>query len=252
MARAHGCLAEYIRVPLENCYALDEKRLCSPPAEGGLGYALEELLQLQSQLVTLGGLRAIDVKPGERVIVSPSTGIFSGAAVQVAVALGAQVIATGRDLPKLEQLQQLFPAGRVQVVQITGDVQADTAALKQWGPVDAYLDITPPSAAGATHPRSCLAALRKYGRACLMGSLGDDVAVSNVLIMLNSLTIRGQYMYERADAKLIIKMAESGVLKLGKEGGNEVLGRFKFEEADEAFALAVKRPEIGKLVAFVP
>ncbi|AEO70595.1 uncharacterized protein THITE_72712 [Thermothielavioides terrestris NRRL 8126] len=247
-----GGLAEYTRAPLENCYPLDEKRLCGPPAEGGLGYSVEDLLHLPTQLVALGGLRALDLKPGERVIVAPSTGVFSGAAVQVAVALGAQVVATGRSRATLEALQRQFPPGRVQVVPITGDVAADTAALKQWGPVDAYLDLTPPTAAGATHPRSCFAALRKYGRACMMGVLRDDLAVSHLLLTFNSLTVRGQFMYERADAWLLIKMVEAGVLRLGKEGGNEVVGRFKFEQADEAFALAQKNAKMGKIVAFVP
>ena len=248
---AMGCMAEYVRAPLENCYPLDEQRLCGAPSDGGLGYALEDLLQLPTQLVAMGGLRAIDLKPGERVIVAPATGAFSGAAVQVAVAMGAQVIAMARNRALLERLQQLAPE-RVQIVAITGDVEADTAALKQWGPVDAYLDMSPPAASESTHIRSCFPALRKYGRACLMSVIGHDVAVPYALLTWNSLTIRGQFMYEREDARLLIKMAEAGVLKLGREGGIEVVGRFKLEEVEEAFTVAAKNPEVGKLVAIVP
>lgn len=248
---AMGCMAEYVRAPLENCYPLDEQRLCGAPLDGGLEYALEDLLQLPTQTVAMGGLRAIDLKPGERVIVAPATGAFSGAAVQVAVAMGAQVIAMARNRALLERIQQLAPE-RVQIVPITGDVEADTAALKQWGPVDAYLDMSPPAASESTHIRSCFPALRKYGRACLMSVIGHDVAVPYALLTWNSLTIRGQFMYEREDARLLIKMAEAGVLKLGREGGIEVVGRFKLEEVEEAFTVAAKSPEVGKLVAIVP
>ncbi|KAK4042209.1 hypothetical protein C8A01DRAFT_33704 [Parachaetomium inaequale] len=249
---AMGCMAEYVRAPLENCYPLDEKRLCGSPADGGLGYALEDLLQLPTQLVAMGGLRAIDVKPGERVIVAPATGAFSGAAVQVAVAMGAEVVAMARNRVLLDKVQGMFPAGRVHVVPITGDVEADTAALKQWGPVDAYIDLSPPAASESTHIRSCFPALKKYGRACLMSIISHDVAVPYTLLTWNSLTIKGQFMYERDDARLLIKMAETGVLKLGKEGGNEVVGRFKLEEVEEAFAVATKNPEVGKLVVIEP
>ncbi|KAL2137290.1 hypothetical protein VTI74DRAFT_5021 [Chaetomium olivicolor] len=247
-----GCMAEYVRAPLENCYPLDEARLCGPLTEGGLGYTFEDLLQLPLQLVAVGGLRAIDVKPGERVIVVPATGAFSGAAVQVAVAMGAQVIAMGRNRALLEKVQRTFPAGRVQIVPITGNVEEEVAALKQWGPVDAVIDLSPRAAGNSSHLRSCFLALRKYGRACLMGVVEHDVSVSYSLLTWNSLTVRGQFMYEREDARLLIKMAEAGILKLGKEGGIEVVGRFKLEEAGEAFGLAAKNPEVGKLVALVP
>jgi len=47
---------------------------------------------------------------------------------------------------------------------------------------------------------------------------------------LKNLTIRGQYMYKREDARGIIKLAEAGVLKLGKSTGHNVIGQFLFEE----------------------
>ncbi|KAL2171411.1 hypothetical protein VTG60DRAFT_3054 [Thermothelomyces hinnuleus] len=249
---AAGCMAEYARAPLENCYPLDEKRLCGSPAAGGLGYSVEDLLPLPTQLVALGGLRALDVKPGERVMVAPATGTFSYAAVQVAVAMGAKVVAVGRSRESLESVRQKFPPGSVHVVPLTGDVETDTASLKQFGPVDAYIDLSPPTAGSSTHVRSCFAALRKYGRACVMNIMGQDVAVPYALLTWNSLIIKGQFMYERQDARLLIKMVEAGVLKLGKQGGNEILGRFRLEEAEDAFALAASGARAGKFVAITP
>ncbi len=112
-------------------------------------------MQLPIQLIGFGGLRAIDLKVGETVIVAPATGGFSGAAVQVAVAMGANVIAVGRSSETLEVSKAAFPPGRVRTVQTTGDVEKDTAALKQWGPVDAYIDVSPVQASGSD-PRAFL------------------------------------------------------------------------------------------------
>ncbi|KAH8912985.1 alcohol dehydrogenase [Coniochaeta sp. PMI_546] len=249
---AHATLAEYCRTPLENCHPLNEKLLCGSPSEGGLGYKPEDLLALPKQIVAYGGLRGINLQPGETVIVSPATGMFSGAAVQVAVAMGAKVIAYSRNQKVLEQIQAAQPAGRVKIVLNTGDGEKDTAALKQFGPADAYIDISPYQAANSTHVRNAIMAVKQYGRVSLMGVIPGDIAVPYVYAMWNNLTIRGQYMYERDDVRSLIKLAETGVLPLGEKSGVEVIGRFGLEEFDRAIELAASHPEIGTAVVFIP
>ncbi len=59
-------------------------------------------------------------------------------------------------------------------------------------------------------------------------------------------------MYEREDVRLLIRMAESGALKLGKDGGNEIVGTFKLEEIEEAFEVAGKNAGAGKLCLVTP
>lgn len=83
-----GTFAEYARVPLENCIALDEQRLCHE-----LGYSHQDLTYIGYMLVGYGGLRDIKLEPGETIVVCPATGGFGGATVPVAVAMGARVIA---------------------------------------------------------------------------------------------------------------------------------------------------------------
>jgi len=247
----HATLAEYVRAPLENVHPLDEERLL-----GKLGYGLGNLLALAHQLVAFGGFRAIDLKPGERVIVAPATGQFSFAAVQVAVALGADVIAVCRaaSKAKLERLAARFPPGRVQVVGTTGDVEADAAAMRSFGKVDAYLDVSPAFAAGSTHVRSAFLALAHNGRAVLMGVLQDDVAVPYEHAMMYNLTIKGRCMYEREDVRLLIRMAESGVLKLGEDGVVDLVetdaeGRpFGLENIEDALKVADAQPDGAKIV----
>ena len=122
----NAAFAEYARAPLENYWTLNEKVLCGNPAEGNLGYTVPELTYLTIQVVTYGGLRVIDLKPGETVIIAPATGGVSGAAVGVALAMGATVIAVGRNVEKLKKLQATFP--NIKIVQLRGNVEEDTAA----------------------------------------------------------------------------------------------------------------------------
>lgn len=88
----NGMFAEYTRAPLENCYALNEAVLMGSPLSGGLGYSVGDLALLTRHTVVYGGFRGIDLKAGETVIVAPATGVYSGAAVEVASAMGARVL----------------------------------------------------------------------------------------------------------------------------------------------------------------
>jgi NADPH:quinone reductase-like Zn-dependent oxidoreductase len=83
--------AEYAKVPLENCFPLDEARLLGSVETGGLGYSLENLTQIPRLLVPHGGLADIKLQAGETIIIAPATGMFGGRAVEVALAMGAKV-----------------------------------------------------------------------------------------------------------------------------------------------------------------
>jgi D-arabinose 1-dehydrogenase-like Zn-dependent alcohol dehydrogenase len=246
----HGLYKEYVGAPLENCYALNEKMLLGSPAECGLGYSVAELTHISKQVVAYGGLRGINLKAGETVIIAPATGGYSGAAVEVASAMGARVIAVGRNMTTLKKVAEHNP--RVFPVQLKGNVEEDTATLQQFGKIDAYLDISPAAASKSTHVRSCLMALKQYGRASLMGAIGNDIAIPYIVAMFNNLTIRGQFMYEREDVRGIIKLVETGILKLGKSAGQEIVGQFPLEEWQKAFEAATTNPEAGKIVLLTP
>jgi hypothetical protein len=60
--------------------------------------------------------------------------------------------------------------------------------------------------------------MQEVGKRCNHYPNGPkDIAVPYVMAVLNNLTIRGQYMYEREDARGLIKLAEAGLLKAWKE-----------------------------------
>lgn len=179
--------AEYAKVPLETCDVLDERRLC-----GGLGYQFADLSYISILLVPHGGLRGINVRPGETVIVSPATGSFGGAAVMVALAMGARIIAVGRNKDKLTKLQKR--SERIETVTITGDVKRDMEALKSFGTVDAFFDISPPEAGESRHFKSAILALRHGGRVSLMGGCPNDLGIPHFKVMHSNLTLKGKWM----------------------------------------------------------
>ena len=240
-----GTYADFVKMPLENCIPLNETRLCQ-----GLGYSLQELMYMSYLLVAYGGLRDIKLEPGETIVVCPATGGYGGAAVQVAVSIGARVVAMGRNENELARLKEHVtkgtPGAAIETVKITGDEQAETAALQACGTIDAVLDISPPAAAKSTHLKSAIRALRQNGRCSLMGSFGD--IISDFKVVSSNITLKGKMMYEREDILQFVKMLEKGLFPRGTELVNTKA--FKLEDWKEALDAAAGHMGIGKAVVF--
>lgn len=227
-----GTYAEYSKVPLENCFPLDEKRLLGSPEEGGLGYTVEQLMYLFQVAVPLGGLRDVDVKAGEKVMISPAAGTYGSAAVIAALAMGAQVIAIGRNKESLERVKAFDPE-RVQVVEITGDIDRDIQELTKDGPPDVLFDISPGSARASTHFKSCIESLRRGGRVSLMGFM--DLLLPTATIMLYDITLKGKWMYKKEDIRFMIRLLEAGYMNLHSV---QTAGSFPIEQFADAFDTA--------------
>ncbi|RYN20876.1 hypothetical protein AA0112_g10464 [Alternaria arborescens] len=245
----YATFSEYAKAPLEVTWALNENRLCKE-----LGYTIPELVQLSVDVVAYSGLKGIGLTAGERIIVTPATGIFSGAAVGVAVAMGATVLATGRNERALERLVSAHPQ-LVSRIPRTNDVDTDIKALQQYGPVDAVLEMTPTGAEGSTHVRAAFGALKQYGRVCIMGFGGGamkHVEISMMELVYKSITVHGHAMYWGQDVKEIIKMAEAGVLKLGKQRGHDAVTEFGLGDFEKGFDWVGANHELGQMAVLVP
>ncbi|KAK4064654.1 hypothetical protein Trihar35433_8171 [Trichoderma harzianum] len=242
--------AEYAKIPLENCYPLDEARLLGDPASGGLGYTVDDLGYIHRLLVPFGGFRDIDLKVGETILIGPATGSYGTAAVSLALALGAKVVAMGRNAQVLEQLAAI--SDKVKTVQITGSVGADTEAIKKHGPIDVFFDISPPVAAESTHIMSGILSLAHSGRVSLMGGIAGNISIPYGAIMFNDLKLHGKFMYERKDVRMLIKMVEKGIMGLGKKVGARVEGKFGLDQWDEAFTAAKENAGPGQSVIIAP
>ncbi|OAQ73482.1 isopropanol dehydrogenase [Pochonia chlamydosporia 170] len=239
-----GCWAEYVRMPLENTWAVDENRLL-----GQLALKTEDLVFFGPLAVAYGGLRKINLTAGETIVVTPATGLFSGAVVAVARAMGATVIAVSRNAEKLAELENNHPGLKTIVA---GKTENLTEAIAAHGSIDVVVDFSPPSATDSEYLGQAIGALRRYGRVCLMGGRGDaTLPVPHAMMVFKDLTVRGSWMYERDHVRTLVKMVETGVLKLGKAAGLEVIASYPLEKMDGALD---KGAEVGasKMVVLGP
>lgn len=234
----HGTFAEYANVPLERIWLLDESRLCKT-----LNYSSEDLVHLGTITIAIAGLMDINVLPTDTVIVSPATGTFSGAAVQAALAMGANVVACGRNEETLMQITKTFESsGRLSTVKLTGDVPKDTASIKAATGnkgADKYIDFIPPQAAGSKHITSCISALRPHGKAVFMGAVFSNPEIPYTVIMRHSITVQGRYMFDRHHAEYAIKLLESGRLTFGDRPNSSMKTHtFKLQDIQKAIDAA--------------
>ncbi|KAK1749344.1 NAD(P)-binding protein [Echria macrotheca] len=255
----NGSWGELVRVPAENVHLLDEAVLLHE-----LGYTLDDLGYLLSLMITYGGLRDVDVRPGETVLVAPATGSFGGAAVHVALALGARVIAMGRNSEILKELQDVaaraYPGSKMAVLGMAGTVDENVEAIKgaaralgsRDGTVDVYFDMSPPSASQSPHIKAGIAALRPKGRMSLMGGAAGDVGFPYYQIMVKGLTLQGSWMFTPSQIDDVIRLVETGRLKLGKVAGVECLGVFELDEWEKAFQVAGDGGRVGRFALFAP
>lgn len=252
-AWSNGTYAEYARVPLERVWKLNEDLLITR-----LGYSFADLCYLGPVCVPLAGLLDVHVQAGDTVIIAPATGTFGGSAVQAALALGATVIACGRNANMLAKMSKAFAStGRFAIVQMSGDAGKDTAAIKEkcinTKGADVYVDFSPPQAAGSKHRAACLAALRPYGNALLMGLVYGDIGLPYSTVMIKNLRIQGRYMFEKWHGEQAIKLVEVGAMKLGSgEGSGIVTTTFKMPEIEQALELAEKQGSWGNMVVLEP
>jgi threonine dehydrogenase-like Zn-dependent dehydrogenase len=141
-----------------------------------------------------------------------------------------------------------IPSATVETVKISGDEQADTAALQAFGTIDAVLDLAPPMAAQSTHLKSAIRALRREGRISAMGYITQPIV--DWQFMGRNLTLKGKLMYEREDILLFVKMLERGLFPSGSDFvETRVFGLDKWEEAFDA---AAEFTGVGRIVSLSP
>ena len=242
-----GVFAEYAKFPLENCIIMNETILCQD-----LGYSIEDLMYIGYLMVPFGGLRDIRLEPGETIVVCPSTGGYGGAGVQVAIAMGAKVIAMGRNEEELARLKEHVlkgtPGASIETVKITGDEATELKTLQSFGVIDAVQDFTPLQASKSTHLRAATSALRRNGRASLMGFVDQPVAPWHCVG--RNITLKGKLMYERSDIVQMIKMLERGLFP--RTGTFVETESFGLDDWETAFDRASKHTGIGRQVILRP
>jgi len=209
------------------------------------GVPSERLSVVTRCLVPYGGLTRGRLAAGETVIINGATGDFGQAAVQVALAMGAGlVVAAGRNRTVLDRLASF---DRVVSVRLTGDLEADTAALRAatGGGADLGFDMVG-QATDTTATRATLDALRRGGRLVLMGSAQVPLTIDYTALMMTNREILGHFMYPASAPAHLLDLAAAGLLDLDAIA----LTTFPLAELDPAMDAAAEPG--GPLVVITP
>ncbi len=180
------------------------------------------------------------LQPGERVLISGATSGVGTYVVQLARALGATVIAAGRDRERLEQLRRLGASELALLDELPGALAGNPAQLA--------LDLV-----GGEHLPRLVASLAPRGRLVLIGLLAGRSATLDLGLLLKSrLTLTGSVLRPRSRAEkgeLVAGFVAFAGERLARRELLPVVDRvFGFDSIGAAYAhVATGRP-LGKVV----
>lgn len=249
--RHSGTWSEVSQLPLENVFKIDETAIKN------LGLETKDLSYIYRLFVAMGGARAAELKAGKTIAIGPAAGSFSGAMVETASALGCKVIALtrpGKSEGIIKKMAEFHP--QIHVAVMTGEKEADVATIRSLltegsSGLDAFIEYSPPVTTVPDHVNPAIDCVRPGGRIVFMGAL-QKLEIPVHTFMFKNITLKGQYMYERKDVELTLRMVELGLLKLGKAAGHETVGEFGFEEWEKALEEAKESGLWGKQMLFTP
>ena len=156
--------------------------------------------------------------------------------MHLAVAMGAKVIAAGRNEETLAGIAARYAhTGRIATVRLTGGADADAAALLDANGgrgADSYIDWSPSGVQNPAHIGPCIRALRAEGRVCFIGGVFGNVEIPYFRLISHNIQIGGRYMFRREHLLQVIKMAETGLLTFGEKEGTGVVVKKGYKLAD--------------------
>jgi alcohol dehydrogenase len=219
-----GGFAQYLCVPQENALSIQS------------GYSDAELATFMTPYMTAEHmLRKVELRAGERVLVTGASGGVGSALVQLALLRGAEVVAVSSEA-KVAAIQALG----VHTV-ITREEANYPAALRRLGAA-AEFDVVADIVAG-DQVAQCLDLLHTGGRYVTAGAVsGPMVLVDWRKLYLKQLSLYGVTMGTSADAQAIVHQIESGLLR------PLLAGTFPLQDIAKAQQVFAARAHVGSWV----
>lgn len=228
-----------------------DERLLMPLPDGFTieqGAAVPETWLTAFQLLTKVG----EVQPGDVVLVHAAGSGVGIAAIQLAVGLGARVVAVAGADSKLAHASSIGAFATVNYKTVPDFADAVLAATEGKG---ANLVLDP--VGGGAHMAQNLKAIATEGRWVLFGLMGGLTPEGNLLgtILRKRITIRGTTLRARSNeykAELIGAFSAHALPKLSSgEYKVQISHTFPLEEADAAHKMMESNATLGKLVLTV-
>lgn len=220
----NGGFAEYMLVPGSNIRPLPDD------------LPFQQAAKLAFLGVALKAVEKTGLKAGETIVVSGASGALGTCAVMAASALGAgRVIAIARDAGRLERVKSVNPS-IVTAVSTRDDPQLSTIReLTAGRGADVYVDCLSAGAIEVTH--QCLFALRKGGRAALIGGVVGNLELPYGFFMHQEIEVTGSVGLGRGNYDRITQLFTAGVVDFS----SFVTHRFPLEQANEAIAAVIDK-----------
>ncbi|KAM0338625.1 hypothetical protein ACHAPU_011258 [Fusarium lateritium] len=239
-----GSFQQYQKVPLDSCHRLNADRLVSE-----LGYNLFELTSIILYTVAGGAiLEMANLTAGQTIVIGPATGSFSGAAVELALLCGDNVIAIGRNEETLISLKEkLSNPDRLKLVVMTGDVDADAAAILKLTPggngADIFNDWTPGWIEKPVFLQAGLKVLKVWGKVVLSGAAYGSADIPYATSIHNNWQVIARWCCTRTTLTRVLDLIDQGLLKIGSSTGAEYT---TFEQVDDVEKAKQHASEYGR------
>ncbi len=221
-----GTAAEYVCVPVAN--VAPKPRALSAPEAASICLVFQTAWHML--------VRRAELRAGETVLVHAGLSGVGSAAVQIANALGAQVIATAGGPEKCAKVKSL---GAHHVIDHrTQDVAATVRTLTGKAGVPVVFEHV-----GASTFDTSLKVLQRGGRLVTCGATtGGNVSLSLHAVFFKSLSILGSTMGQKGDLRQILRLFDQGRFR-------PVLDRaLPLAQVGDAHRLLEERQALGKLV----
>ena len=216
-ANRDGAFAEYVVSPAVGVYQLPDNLPLEESAviTDAVGTAYHAIYQ-----------RA-DVRPGDIVAVYGASGGLGLMCVQFASAIGANVVAVGRKMWKLEKAKEL---GAKEIISSEEVERLDKAIIQTTGGgADISVDVT-----GIPEMiETAFRATKPGGTVVIVGFSPHKIQLTVRRLMWFEITVMGSRVYNPMDMPKILDLVEKGIIDLSKT----VSHHFKLEEINEAYQM---------------
>jgi len=201
-AYPYGGFGEYLTAPVANLVKLPDN------------VTFEQACRFGYLGTSYAGLRKLDFRPGQTLLVDGGTGTLGVGTVLLVLAMGAaHIFATGRDRARLDKLKALAP-DRIDIIPAGGgDVAQQVMAKTDGLGVDAMVQALAPNSPAA-NVIDAFNALRRGGKAVNVGGVSETLPLDPVKVMVLQKSFIGSLWFSTAEGEDMAAMAAAGTLKL--------------------------------------